>query len=244
MVTGEGPFKRRTAAATRSGKYEIWLVRPDGSGMRQLTFTGGGASVYYPFWSPDGKRLLYGTRGEPSTIIQVDVPWSEQSPQRLPFLSSKTRFGAWSWSPYGKRLAGRQSLLPGDEHQGLLIYSLESGEFKSLADFGIRPVWLRYNRRLMFMHEQKLFLVDENSLLTTELLSVAPYPDLPEHRRCRIGCVGADGCLSPKGRLTAFKPPKMASGTGARLIIPESRRSPSRYSSGGFLCLDRLSDRR
>lgn len=158
----------------RSGRYEIWLIKPDGSGLRQLTFVEGGTGVYYPFWSPDGRRILYGSRGEPTSIIEVDAQWSEQTPQRLRWPGDpNSRFVAWSWSPDGKRLAGRKAT--GDRAFGMFTYSLVSGEVEQLTDFGDRPFWLSDNRRLLFTDDQRLYLVDEVTKRVTELLSVEPH---------------------------------------------------------------------
>ena len=39
---------------------QIWTVRPDGAGLRQLNRLPGGAAS--PSWSPDGRRLAFTTR--------------------------------------------------------------------------------------------------------------------------------------------------------------------------------------
>ena len=43
---------------TRGGSDELWSIRADGSGLRQLTFSGAGAK-HEPTWSPDGRFLAY-----------------------------------------------------------------------------------------------------------------------------------------------------------------------------------------
>ncbi|MET0557721.1 MAG: hypothetical protein ABW065_03495 [Solirubrobacterales bacterium] len=50
--------------STRAGGLSVWLVEPDGSGLRQFTPGGGGdrkprALQYSPSISPDGRRLAY-----------------------------------------------------------------------------------------------------------------------------------------------------------------------------------------
>jgi TolB protein len=47
---------------------QVWLVRSNGSGLRQLTFGAGGAA--HPSFSPDGRRLAYSTAG-PAGARQV-----------------------------------------------------------------------------------------------------------------------------------------------------------------------------
>jgi Tol biopolymer transport system component len=39
------------------------VINRDGSELRQLTDTEG-ASVVYPSWSPDGRRIIYNMRGK------------------------------------------------------------------------------------------------------------------------------------------------------------------------------------
>jgi Tol biopolymer transport system component len=50
--------------STRAGGLSVWLIQPDGSGLRQFTPGGGGdrkprALQYAPSISPDGRRLAY-----------------------------------------------------------------------------------------------------------------------------------------------------------------------------------------
>ncbi len=39
------------------GDYEIWTIRPDGSGLKQLTHTPGNDA--HMAWSPDGTHILF-----------------------------------------------------------------------------------------------------------------------------------------------------------------------------------------
>lgn len=45
---------------------------------------------------------------------------------------------------------------------------------EKLTDFRRDPVWLSDNRRLLFRHQGKLYLIDSQSKKVRELLSVAP----------------------------------------------------------------------
>jgi dipeptidyl aminopeptidase/acylaminoacyl peptidase len=44
-------------ASNRSGTYQIWIVRPDGSGLKQVTTDGWEKS--FPAFSPDGSRIVF-----------------------------------------------------------------------------------------------------------------------------------------------------------------------------------------
>jgi Tol biopolymer transport system component len=163
--------KRIAFFSDRTGKWEVWMINSDGSGLKQLTYAPGGASN--PQWSPDGTHLVYRNLGGASpSIIEVEKPWAEQSPQLLPPMSDLTNWGTWSWSPDGRKLAGNK--LPAEAPVSTLVYSLETQQYEKLTDFGRAPVWLSDSRRLLFLHQGKLYLIDSQSKKVRELLSVAP----------------------------------------------------------------------
>jgi Tol biopolymer transport system component len=162
--------KRIAFFSDRSGKWEIWIINSDGSGLKQLTFAPG--LVTNPTWSPDGTRIAYRNAAGSPSIIEVDKPWAEQSPQVLPSWTDSTNWGVWSWSPDGRKLAGNK--LPAAAPVSTLVYSLETQHYEKLTDFGRNPVWLSDSRRLLFLHQGKLYVIDSQSKKIRELLSVAP----------------------------------------------------------------------
>jgi Tol biopolymer transport system component len=160
--------------SNRSGFNNIWLIHPDGSGLQQLTFTKGAVD---PIWSPDGSRLAYTVPGVSCFIMQVAIPWKDESVEKLPAPGESGRiFNAWSWSADGRKLAG--SLFPEggtwDHSRGIAAYSLESHKYEQLAPLGSHPYWLADSRRLLFVHQGKIFLLDSRSKKYHELFSNAP----------------------------------------------------------------------
>jgi Tol biopolymer transport system component len=139
--------------SNRSGIFEVWANRADGSDQHQLSFGGGS----YVAWAPDGSRLATTATAQatrPSTTIVFDPnrPWKEQHPQELPPFAPG--FYVNSWSPDGQRLVGSLKGLV-----GIATYSLRSGTYEKLSDTGEWPVWLPDGQRLLFVAQGKAFYV-------------------------------------------------------------------------------------
>ena len=89
---------------------------------------------------------------------------------RLPGSDSRVSF--WSWSADGGKLAGFE--FSGEKPSGIFLYTLDTHQYERLTDFGLRPVWLSDNRRLLFDDGYKLYLVDSHSKRVREVLSIDP----------------------------------------------------------------------
>jgi Tol biopolymer transport system component len=148
------------------------MINADGGGLQQITYTTGNA--LNPIWSPDGTRIAYRNQDGNPAIIEVGKSWQEQTPQMQPSMSDPDgRVWMWSWSPDGRKLAGMQTA--GKGTPGIVVYSLDSQQYKKLTDFGSQPVWLNDSERLLFQHQGKLYLIDSESKKFHEVLSVAPH---------------------------------------------------------------------
>jgi Tol biopolymer transport system component len=166
--------KRITFYSNRGGRYEIWSVNPDGSGLTQLTQISG-PGVWFPLWSPDGTRLAF-PDGTATYLFALGKPLGAEKPQPLPpFNDSGDAFLVTSWSPDGRALAGLVSRPDGTFLPGVVIYWLESKRYKRLTDFGSRPTWLSDSRRIVCGDPVggKLLLLDSVSGRTVPLLDVA-----------------------------------------------------------------------
>jgi hypothetical protein len=141
-----------------------------GESVMRVTYFG-----YHPASSPDGKRLAYSVQGLGSFIIEVEKPWTEQTPQAVGLPSEPgVWFWARSWSPDGRSLAGDLQG-PTGAYSGVGVYSLESRKYRRLTGFGAFARWLSDSRRLLFLDEQKVYLIDSQSGKVREILSVAPH---------------------------------------------------------------------
>jgi eukaryotic-like serine/threonine-protein kinase len=153
----------------RSGRYECWSVNPDGSGLKQLTFTTGARWAQAPVWSPDGSRLACNTQNGAPIVVDPRRSWTEQTPEvAAPQRNPATVFFAWSWSPDGRALVGRSAT------GGIVSFAIGGDRFQQLAGVGTQPIWLRDGRRVLFRRERALYLASTEGKGVTELLSVAP----------------------------------------------------------------------
>jgi WD40 repeat protein len=92
--SGEIAFIR--AANTNSGCGQLFVVRPDGSGLQPVTQAD---TVCSYAWSPNGKLIAYISRDS----LWLVRPDGTGSRLLVPF--SRRRPAAFSWSPNGKKIA-------------------------------------------------------------------------------------------------------------------------------------------
>jgi len=152
----------------RSGKYEIWKVRPDGSSLTQMTHEPE-REVIAPVWSPDSTRLLYQVRNVNSYVIDANRSGSQQTPQALGG-SSPEGFIPMEWSADGTMLVGWQPL---DGRRTIVIYSFAEQRYQTFATgIGSFPIWLSDNRHVLFREGGKLFVLDRVSGNWREILSL------------------------------------------------------------------------
>jgi dipeptidyl aminopeptidase/acylaminoacyl peptidase len=85
-------------AANRTGNFEIYTMKPDGSELAQLTSDP--ADDREPAWSPDGTTIAF-TRSEPGGPAIWTMHADGSAPKRL------AQGGTPQWAPDGSRLVGQ-----------------------------------------------------------------------------------------------------------------------------------------
>jgi eukaryotic-like serine/threonine-protein kinase len=125
--------RRIVFSSNRSGKYEAWTIRPDGSGLTQVTNLPD-QTVLSPIWSPDGKQIAfsYGARG---TGI-VDLSGAPARPRVLPPVSGGRVFAPTAWSQDGRFLGGvlfEQGESQESEVPGIVLWSLADDSYRHLT---------------------------------------------------------------------------------------------------------------
>jgi eukaryotic-like serine/threonine-protein kinase len=153
--------KRLAFHSNRSGTYQIWTVNPDGSSAQQITKVAAPGAVL-PVWSPESKYLAYSLFGGKTFIMDLHKSWEEQTPVGTPSgFGDFSHFVARSWSPDGRYLAG--SGYTKSIRASVFIYEIATSRYEQISEFGNSPKWLNDNRRLIFMYEDKLYIVDTQS---------------------------------------------------------------------------------
>jgi Tol biopolymer transport system component len=148
----------------RSGKMEIWTIRPDGTGLAQLTSTPADATA--PVWSPDGGQIAFSVAGQGAFLVPIDGAGSGGVPQPLPPLAGGAPpFEPGSWSADGRTLAGSA--------RGIVLYSTVGRRYRRLTDSGSSPLWLD-ERRLVYATDREVHLLDSRSGASRLLFSFVP----------------------------------------------------------------------
>ncbi len=96
--------KRIAFYSDRSGSYQVWTIRPDGSGLKQLTDLEEG-SGNFPVWSPDGVRVAFAVI--PGRWMLVSAAADAPVTGRIMPPPDRTNwFWPFSWSRDGRHIAG------------------------------------------------------------------------------------------------------------------------------------------
>ena len=105
-ATGSGPSDVIAFGAEGPDGDGLYIVKPDGSGLRLLTAESD--FVAYPMWSPDGGRIAYvvGLPGGDDPVLLRVYEFETDTAVTISTRAVAGQFGApASWSPDGRRLA-------------------------------------------------------------------------------------------------------------------------------------------
>ncbi|MGH9439085.1 MAG: TolB family protein, partial [Terriglobia bacterium] len=135
--------------SNRSGRFDLWSIHPDGSGLRKLTKGGSIPDC----WAPDGTLIGYPDHGKP---VALDPPEPTASSWGLP-----AGFLPLAWSPGYGAVVGR---IPSDGlgHRALYIYTPGTGDFWKIASNAAFPstVWLHDGFHLLFSQHEGIYVAN------------------------------------------------------------------------------------
>lgn len=128
--------------STRSGTWNIWVIRADGSGLHRVTSVFG----VDPSWSPDGTKLVYSGLGG-IAIVNVDGTNAHT------ISGPGTPPNAPSWSPDGTHIVFSRNDASGFAAGEVYVANADgSGETQLTSDgfHNSRPTWSPDGSRVVF----------------------------------------------------------------------------------------------
>jgi len=144
--------------STRSGRFQEWMIRTDGSGLRQVTDAG--QNVNTGVWIDGGKRVVASLFGRGMAMIDPALTQPIAEPAALPGFETLNGFSyAFVSPPENGLLLGH---IAGNGANPLVMYSLADGKLTRLGIKGTRPAWVpgSNTRYFVFLRDDSCFLYD------------------------------------------------------------------------------------
>lgn len=141
------------AFAASKGKREgIYTVHADGTGLRFLRGTRGGAD---PVYSPDGSRIAFSREGLEGSLLFSSTPWVARADgggaHRVAGWRRDTEYVPSSFSPDGSALAVTRTKFASEESRALLIRLSKGGGMRLLARRASEPVFSPDGSQIAFV---------------------------------------------------------------------------------------------
>jgi Tol biopolymer transport system component len=134
----------------------LYVVRPDGSGLRPVTPSG--TTTYLYAWSPDGSLIAYVDQRGSLWLVRPDGMG-----RRLLLPGSRLRSSALSWSPDGKEIAITSpgpSTTSGGRQDRLYVVPVDDGQPASLHVMADGDVaWSPRGDQIAYSRGGKIFVV-------------------------------------------------------------------------------------
>lgn len=147
----------------RTGVYQTWSIRTDGSGLRQQTkmnFTG----IQDSLWTPDGKRALTNVNRRPPTWFDPFSSKPNQQYKAFPGFTEGVSHYLLDWYT-GELAIGDRRPSPGKPD--IFLYNVETGQIEYPGIQGLSPIWSRLpgepNRYFLFLRDQQCLIYDRKT---------------------------------------------------------------------------------
>jgi TolB protein len=114
QATGPGRNGEIAFSTKVRGRSQVFTVEPDGTRLRQVTHSAGGAGQFGLAWSPDGKRLLFtvtGARGK-DALVRAGADGTGATSISPPCTGRCLGDDAPSYSPDGRKIAFERAFGP------------------------------------------------------------------------------------------------------------------------------------
>ncbi len=125
----------RTAPRSRSFRTgrgsTIWIIKPDGSGLRQVTSSP--VDLLTPLYSPTGDRLVVSDFVGHAMFVDPGKAAADQQPVNLNTTLPGGIMEPLAWSPDGRRLAGAVAV-PNGGPVGIGVYDIAANRATTVGD--------------------------------------------------------------------------------------------------------------
>jgi Tol biopolymer transport system component len=157
----------------RSGSYQVWTIRPDGSDLRPLVGQPENDNLLAEI-SRDGRRISISAFRDdlPTRVLELDDEGQVAEVETLPLQSEGVSLMITSFSPSGRRVAG-ELRTPSYEVRGIGIFDFETRTHRKVTDRGLSPQWLD-ERRLIYFENDVLYHVDAERAATPRAVYTLP----------------------------------------------------------------------
>jgi len=150
----------------RSGKYELWKINLDGSGLEQITKCQENFDL--PILFPNGRNVVAG--GLESTLLfDLTKPIEQRLIKTLPAIPGiNNRLGITGVAADNQLLLGTR-IYPDGSSDGIYTYSVTDNEFKKVIDYGTFPHWVDGVNKIIFFYKGRILLFNKRNNSTKEL---------------------------------------------------------------------------
>ena len=144
-------------AVDMQGNHDIYVINPDGSGLKQLTNNPG--ADWFPAWSPDGKKIAYQCEKGAAVfeLCVMNIDGSDSYTMSPKVDGAKAGVQRPCWSPDGRYIA--ISLESLQRPTGLHIVAADGSSTRFLTD-GRDPSWSPDGPRIAFMESGQVFVIN------------------------------------------------------------------------------------
>jgi Tol biopolymer transport system component len=126
----------RLVGGGRTQQSELFTIRPDGTGLRQVTRTA--VEEHSPDWAPDGSRIAFDRGGSACTVGVFSVRPDGTGTSRV--RDARCNDVHPSWSPDGRLVALQSSIGP-DRQDGLWTVAANGSAARFLVPGATEPAW-------------------------------------------------------------------------------------------------------
>ena len=167
--------------SNRSGRFEIWVIKIDGSGLHRVSDQVG-VNIQFPALSPSGDRLVASTQTGPDAwIADPSRPWNEANARKLEGLGTADE---WlipiGWSSDARRLIGPLMSRAGTI-RGFGVYDFDSPSTGKLTvrkgtNDGYKIAWLPDGKRAVIVDRgNRIHIVDVATGRQQTILENSPW---------------------------------------------------------------------